>query len=264
MLNRIAPLFAVVLVVAGCAADTTSIGTPGTGTATSTLGATAGSGSSTADAPSFNPFSDQPASATGGRVVIANPTQADIMKPMGLPEMAQGRADAPVTLIQYASLTCPHCRAFHRDVYPQLKRELIETGKVRYILREFPIGKQSGNAAIALRCAPPAKYFELYGKFMEQQASWVSQEVRLDPIFAVAQQVGMKRAEFDQCLQNQGMINALKEVKEHGRALGIIGTPNFFIDSKLVKGTLTMADIQAAVAGRGAPAGVAANAAPVR
>lgn len=256
-LKTLVPLVLAATLIAGCATDTSSIGGGATG-------ATPGEAASTADAGSFNPFSDQPASATGGREVIANPTLADIMKPSALPEMAQGRADAPVTLIQYASLTCPHCRAFHRDVYPQLKREFIDTGKVRYILREFPIGKQSGNATIALRCAPAAKYFELYGKFMEQQASWVSQEVRLDPIFAVAQQVGMKRAEFDQCLQNQGMINALKDVKEHGRKLGIIGTPNFFAQGKLVKGTLSIADIRALVAGQGGAAGVAANAVPVR
>jgi protein-disulfide isomerase len=128
---------------------------------------------------------------------------------------------------------------------------------VRYILREFPIGKASGNATIALRCAPADKYFQLYGKYMEQQSSWVSQEVRLDAIFAVAQQVGMTRPQFDACLQNQGMINALKWVKERGRKLGIIGTPNFFVNGKLVKGTLTLADIRAAV---DAPAATATDA----
>ncbi len=90
----------------------------------------------------------------------------------------------------------------------------------------------------------PSKYFDLYGKFMAQQASWVSQEVRLDPIFAVAKQVGMTRAEFDACLKNQGMIDGLKWVKERGRKLGIIGTPNFFVQGKLVKSTLTMKDIR--------------------
>ncbi len=67
-----------------------------------------------------------------------------------------------------------------------------------------------------MRCAPPERYFELYGKFLQQQAKWVSQEVRLDPIFKIASQVGMTRAQFDACYENQGMINALKEVKERG------------------------------------------------
>jgi protein-disulfide isomerase len=144
-------------------------------------------------------------------------------------------------------------------------REYVDTGKVRYVLREFPIGKTSGTATIALRCAPAAKYFELYGKFLEQQSTWVSQEVRLDPIFSVAQQVGMTRPEFDGCLQNQAMIDGLKRVKDRGRTLGIIGTPNFFIQNQRVKSTLTMAEIRSKVDPllTGQPAATA-NAAPGR
>lgn len=195
-----------------------------------------------------NPFANPSATPAGGREVIKDPSVTDIMLPGPLPEMAQGRPAAPVTIVQYASLTCPHCRHFHETVYPQLKREFIDTGKVRYILREFPIGKTSGNATIALRCAPPDKYFDLYGKFMTQQAAWVSMEVRLDPIFAVAKQVGMTRAQFDGCLQNQAMIENLKLIKERGRKLGIIGTPNFFANGRLIKNELTIEDIRQLVA----------------
>ena len=133
---------------------------------------------------------------------------------------------------------------FHRDVFPELKRTYIDTGKVRFILREFPIGLQSGTATIAWRCAPPDTFFELYGKFLEQQARWVSQEVRRDPIFEIAKQVGMTRDQFDACYENQAMIDGLKWVKERGRQLGIIGTPNFFVAGKLVKETLTMSGIR--------------------
>lgn len=195
----------------------------------------------------FNPYAETPDGSTGGREVIEAPTLEDVLMTGALPEMSFGRTDAPVTLVQYASLTCPHCRAFHREVYPQLKRDYIDTGKVRYILREFPIGKTSGTATIALRCAPPEKYLSLYGKYLDQQAAWVSQEVRLDPIFAVASQVGMTRAEFDACLQNQGMIDGLKWVKERGRKLGVIGTPNFFLGNKRIKSTLTIAEIRSLV-----------------
>ncbi|HVZ06159.1 DsbA family protein [Hyphomicrobium sp.] len=190
-----------------------------------------------------SPLNDSPAPIASGRQVIANPTIADIMAPSPLPEMSWGSPTAPVTIVQYMSLTCPHCRHFHETVYPELKRRFIDTGKVRYILREFPIGKTSGNATIALRCAPPDKYLELYGKFMKQQASWVSLEVRLDAIYAVARQVGMTRPQFDACLQNQGMITNLKWVKDRGRKLGIVGTPNFFIGTKLIKKELTIAEI---------------------
>jgi protein-disulfide isomerase len=162
-------------------------------------------------------------------------------------DIPMGKADAPITIVEYASLTCPHCRNFHMKTYPQFKKAYIDTGKVRYILREFPIGKTSGAATIALRCAKPEKYLELFGKFMDQQPAWVSQEVRLDPIFNVAAQVGMTRQQFDACRQNQSMIDGLKWVKDRGRKLGVIGTPNFFVEGKLVKKELTMEDIRAMV-----------------
>jgi protein-disulfide isomerase len=208
----------------------------------------------------FNPFGESGGSAAGGRQVIANPTPADIFAPSQLPEMALGKANAPLTIVQYASMTCPHCRHFHKTTFPQLKKEFIDTGKVRYILREFPIGKQSGQATIALRCAPPDKYFTLYGKLMESQETWVSQEVRLDPIFAVAKQVGVTRAAFDACLADEKLVANLNAIKEHGRKLGIIGTPNYFVGTSLVKKELTIEDIRAAVANAGgAPAALAAK-----
>ena len=178
--------------------------------------------------------------AAGGPV----PDQSAASVPVSSKDPQWGKPTAPVTIVEYASLSCPYSRRFHLETFPALKREYIDTGKVRFILREFPIGKQSGLATVALRCAPPEKYFALYDKLMRQQASWVSQEVRPDPIFKVAAQVGMTRAQFDSCRENRGMINALNGIKERGRTLGIIGTPNFFVQGKLVKSVLGMKEIR--------------------
>jgi protein-disulfide isomerase len=228
------------LAVGGCA------GLPEVGGSTEAPGGASGltvTGSAP-EKPGFNPFSDGTAPAPGGREVIANPTLDQVMLTGPLPERSLGRADAPVTLIKYASMTCPYCRKFQAETFPVLKREYIDTGKVRLILREFPIGHQSGAATIALRCAPADKYFALYDKIMAQQPSWVSQEVRLDPIFKVAAQVGMTRAQFDACQQDKGLIEGLRWVKDRGRTLGIIGTPNFFINGKLVKRVIGMQEIR--------------------
>lgn len=195
----------------------------------------------------FNPFADPSSTSSGGRQVIANSSIEEVMKTGTLPEMAVGRADAPVTIIKYASLTCPYCRQFHSDVFPRLKRDYIDSGKVRFIIREFPIGRSSGNATIALRCAPAEKYFELYGKFLQQQASWVSQEVRPDAIHKVAAQAGLSRPEFDACLANQDMIAGLEWIKDRGRTLGVIGTPNFFVQGRLVKKVLSYDELKAMI-----------------
>jgi protein-disulfide isomerase len=163
--------FVVAAALAGCTGEGPTLGSLATGEPATTAALQAGT---SPDVPGYNPFNEQPASAVGRREVIENPSIAEIMQPGELPEMALGRADAPVTIVQYASMTCPYCRQFQRETFPALKREYIDTGKVRYVLREFPIGHQSGLATIALRCAPADKYFVLYDKLMAQQPSWVS------------------------------------------------------------------------------------------
>ena len=118
------------------------------------------------------------------------------------------------------------------NVYPRVKKELIDTGKVRWIVREFPIGRSAGTAAIINRCAPEKDYFVLFDKFLTQQKAWVSQEVRTDAIYKVASQTGMTRQAFDACLSNKELEEGLRTVKQRGRELGVTGTPTFFVNGK--------------------------------
>ncbi|MGE5513450.1 MAG: DsbA family protein [Bacteroidota bacterium] len=230
---------AAIAVLAGLAACSSDFKLPAPGSGGPDL-----AGGSTPDAPAFNPFSDSTETSVGRRQVIQNPSREEVLKTGPLPEFSIGRADAPVVMIKYMSLTCPYCRRFQAETFPVLKREYIDTGKVRFIFREFPIGKTSGAATIALRCAPMDKYLTLYEKFLFRQAQWVSQEVRLDPIYKIASEVGISREQFDSCRKNQAMIDGLKWVKERGRELGVIGTPNFFIDGRLVKNVIGMKEIR--------------------
>lgn len=239
------PIAGAIALISGCAADPLLPATGDSPPAEAYDGL--GAGERAEASQPFNPFADHSTTVSGGRQVIANPSLEEVMKAGPLPEMAVGDSNAPVTIIKYASLTCPYCRQFHSEVFPQLKRDYIDTGKVRFIIREFPIGRSSGTATIALRCAPPEKYFELYSKFLQQQSAWVSQEVRLEAIHKVAAQVGLSRAEFDACRENQDMIQGLKWIKDRGRTLGVIGTPNFFIQGKLVKKTLSYGELKAMI-----------------
>jgi protein-disulfide isomerase len=195
----------------------------------------------------FNPFAEPDDAAAGRRQVIKNPTLAQVLQPGPLEEIAIGRADAPVTVIKYISPTCPFCRQWQQVVFPEFKRTYVDTGKVRLVLREFPIGHQSGAATIAIRCAAPGRRIALYTDLLNNQARWVSQEVRREPIFRIARTHGVTRQQFDACYANKQMIAGLKAVKDRGRTLGIIGTPNFFINNTLEKRVLRMKDLRAAI-----------------
>jgi protein-disulfide isomerase len=173
------------------------------------------------------------------------PSPEELMQAGPLGERALGNPNAPVTVIEYASLTCPHCAHFQREVFPRVKKELIDTGKIRFIVREFPIGHTSGAAAIINRCATEDKYFSLFNAFLLRQPEWVSQAVRPDAIYSVAKSSGMTREAFDKCLTNQTIIDGLTEVKQRGRKFGVIGTPTFFANGRKAQGTITFEEFKA-------------------
>lgn len=174
-------------------------------------------------------------------------------KPVDLAELAStgplgdksiGKANAPVTIIEYASLTCPVCAKFHSETLPQIKKAYVDKGKVRYVIREFPIGRSAAAAAIAVRCAPEKDYFRLYEKFLATQKDWVAQEVKRDEIYNVVKTSGLKRDKFDACFANQAINDGLVPVKERGRKLGVAGTPTFFVNGKRVPGGVTFEEMK--------------------
>jgi len=171
------------------------------------------------------------------------PTLEMLKKPGPLGERTMGDPDAPVTVIEYASLTCPYCRRFHADVFPRFKRNYIDTGKVHFIYREFPIGRTAGTAAVAARCVDDEHYFAANWKFLAKQRQWVSQEVRPDAIYKIVQEFGLSRDAFDTCLQNQTIIDGLKRVKERGRKLGVTATPTVFVNTEKRRGGVSYEDL---------------------
>ncbi len=173
------------------------------------------------------------------------PKLEDLMQPGPLGEKAMGKPGAPVTVIQYASLTCPVCANFQRNTFPRFKKAYIDTGKVYFIWREFPIGHSSGAAALAVRCAPEKQYFKLNERFLLRQPEWVAQEVKTDAIYNLVKDTGVKREQFDSCLTNQTINDGLVWVKERGRQFGVNGTPTFFINGQQrIRGGLSFEEMQ--------------------
>lgn len=179
---------------------------------------------------------------------VATLSDADITRllsepgPMG--DRVLGNANATVTVVEYASLGCSICRAFHKATFPRFKKEYIDTGKVRFIYREFPIGKSSVAAAAALRCVPEKHFFRLSDKFMNSTGHWNGREVNADAIYKVVQDSGLTRSAFDTCLSNQKINDGVTWVKQRGRELGVQGTPTFFINGHKVRGALTFEEMQ--------------------
>ncbi len=191
----------------------------------------------------------------GGEIAASQKNEAEekaartakLMQAGPLGDKTMGKPDAPVVIVEYASLNCPFASAFHRQVFPLLKKTYIDTGKVFLIYREFPIGRSSATAALAARCAPEQHYFRLQEKFLATQAQWVGQEVKHDAIYNVVKDTGMSRAAFDSCIANQDVTNGLIWVKQRGRELGVSATPYLFINGEPRRGAISFDELKAII-----------------
>jgi protein-disulfide isomerase len=183
------------------------------------------------------------AQTAGGDVPLA-----ELMQPGPLGDEVLGAADAPVTIIEYASMTCPHCAHFHKTVYPELKKKYVDTGKVRFIFREFPLDPLAAAASMLARCAGKDKFFPLIEAFFEAQDDWRVQKP-LQPMFAIAKQAGFTQQTFDECLANQQMLSGLEEQRTRAaQKLNVNSTPTFFINGKIFRGALTVEELDKQVA----------------
>ena len=170
-------------------------------------------------------------------------SSADLLTPGPLGDEVQGAANAPVTLIEYASMTCPHCASFHETTYPEMKKKYIDTGKIRFIFREFPLDALAAAGSMLARCAGKDKFFPLVETLFAQQKDWVTQKP-LQPMLAIAKQAGFTQESFDKCLANQEVLNGIEEGRQRAvQRLNVQSTPTFFINGKLFRGTLTMQEL---------------------
>ena len=179
-------------------------------------------------------------------VALAAPAAA----PAPRDDMAMGRDKAPVTVVEYASVGCPHCAEFAIEEFPAFKTKYIDSGKVRFVLREMLTGDTTLAAAgfITARCAGPDKYFQVVDGVYRAQAEIVSGGGALQPLLKVAKAAGLSEDQVNACLHDDTRVNALQAREARAEADGVDGTPTFMINGKRYEGDNTAAALGAAVA----------------
>ena len=158
-------------------------------------------------------------------------------------DVVLGSDKAPVTIIEYASMTCPHCAHFQETTFPEIKKRYIDTGKVRYILRDFPLDNLAGAVFVLAHCAAkddPVKYYSMVDTLFSQQRQWAV-EKPIPPLMAIAKQAGLSEQDFDTCLKNQKAWDAMESVRQRGiKQFKVESTPTFFINGTQVTGAVSI------------------------
>ena len=163
-------------------------------------------------------------------------------------EMVMGRDDAPVTMVEYSSLACPHCAAFHRDVLPKIKEGYIDTGKVRLVYRDFPLGGLALAAAMLARCGGREKYFGFIEVLFRSQAQWSRSDNPRRELERVARFGGISQKDFEACLVNEPLMTNIREqAVDAKQKFGIDSTPTFIIDGEKIEGARPFEDFRDAI-----------------
>ena len=151
-------------------------------------------------------------------------------------DVVLGSDKAPVTVIEYASMTCPHCAHFSTTTFPELQKRYIDTSKVRFIFREFPLDALAAAGFMLARCAGNDKFLPIIETLFAKQPEWMVQEP-IAPLKSIAKQFGYTEQSFEQCLANQKVLDAIQDVRDRAaEKLGVNSTPTFFVNGKKLVG----------------------------
>ena len=156
-----------------------------------------------------------------------------------------GNPEAPITIVEYASLTCPHCAHFANEVLPEIKKEWIDTGKAKLVLRDFPLDEPALRAAMIARCAPPERYYAFADTFFAAQEKWVRSGDYREALARLAKLGGMGQAEFDTCIKNTELENKIVEGRLRAtQELEVSSTPTFFVNGSKLAGAPTREEFE--------------------
>ena len=163
----------------------------------------------------------------------------DVAKPVSLPDMALGPKDAAVTVTEYASMTCPHCAAFTEQVFPKIKEAFIDTGKIRFVFREFPLDIKAAAGSMLARCIAKddsAKYFAVNELLFKTQNDWVMKDTAAS-LTRIGKQAGLTQEAVEACLKDQALLDKIAaDQKFANEVLKVNSTPTFFINGEMLKG----------------------------
>ena len=181
---------------------------------------------------------------------------AEVLKPGALPDMALGEANAPVTIVEYMSTTCPHCAAFHNNTFDAIKAKYVDSGKVRFIVREFPFDPRAAAAFMLARCNPQdpsklteaAQYFPMLAMLMKQQETWAAAQDGREALMQMSKLAGFTEETFKACLTNQKLLDDVNAVRERGaKEFGVAATPTFLINGQRYSGDMSVDTMSALI-----------------
>src|SRR5258705_86793 len=180
-----------------------------------------------------------------GEAMAQSATAALVAKPVSLPDMALGPAKAPVTVTEYASMTCPHCAAFGENVFPMLRSKYIDTGKVRFVFREFPIDIKAAAASMLARCIAnddAGKFFGAIDTLFKQQDRLMADTK--DTLKLIGKQGGLSEQAVETCAKDQRLLDKLSADQKFAyEVLKVDATPTFFINGERLKGAMSFEEL---------------------
>ncbi|MFD1702639.1 DsbA family protein [Methylopila henanensis] len=184
-----------------------------------------------------------PAAAVLARTVPAaaqSPAEKALAESGPLPENSFGSASAPVTVIEYASLTCHRCRDFHLQTWPAVKQKYVDTGKVQFVFREFPLNALDAGGFMLARCAGEKRWHAVVDMLYRTDDAWAHAPDPLEGLRGLMRQFGMGAEQVNACLSDQAMLDGVNAVARRGSIAGVTGTPTFFVNGRKASGMMTV------------------------
>jgi protein-disulfide isomerase len=191
-----------------------------------------------------------PAAAQAPKSDIAPGANAASLLAPNAQDRVLGKADAPITIVEYASLSCPHCAHFANAVLPKLKENWIDTGKAKLVLRDFPLDEPALRAEMLARCVPPERFYPLVETLFETQDKWVVAKDWRAALEKLVRLAGIGKKEFDACLGDKAIEDQVAASRlTAAQQLGVNSTPTFFINGKKFEGEPTIEAFEQVLSG---------------